>query len=69
MTTTELSNEKIIEMGKIFVRKCIQMLPDEEVFGHYSPEERMQGLSLDDVFKNYSPEQIKAYLKGLESKP
>ena len=59
MNTTELSNEKVIEMGRKFGRRYLQMLP---------PEERMRGLSPDDVFKNYSPEQIKAYLKGLESK-
>ena len=60
MTTTELSNEKVIEMGRKIGRKYLQTLPAEERMRDLSAEKRMQGLS---------PEQIKAYLKGLESKP
>ncbi|MEZ4524524.1 MAG: hypothetical protein R2941_01200 [Desulfobacterales bacterium] len=74
---TELTPEKISEMGRKWFDMVFSTLPAEEVMSRYRPEDRLKGLRpedrlkglrSEDLLKNLRPEEIEAYLKKIRKK-
>ena len=70
------TSEEALEIGRIWSDAFLgKILPAEEVFSYFTPQERLVGLKPEDVLPHFKPEermaglkpeQIRAYLRRIE---
>ncbi|MCL4871838.1 MAG: hypothetical protein KJ063_23005, partial [Anaerolineae bacterium] len=55
---SELTAEKVMDMGERIIQILLQKLPPEERLVGLRPEERLIGLRPEDVVRQYRPEDL-----------
>ncbi len=74
METTELTPEKVMEMGKMWADLILSGLSPDEVLSRYKPEEILSRYKPEEVLSRYKPEdrlkglseeEIEAYLRKI----
>ena len=73
------TSEEALEIGRIWSQAFLgKILPAEEVFSYFTPqerlvglkpEERLVGLKPEEVLHHFKPEEIRAYLRRIEKGP
>ncbi len=57
MTEDVLTPEKVMEMGMVWSKKVLALLPPEELLAVLKPEERLAGLKPEDRLAGLKPEE------------
>ena len=64
------TSEEALEIGRIWSEAFLgKILPAEEVFSYFTPQERLVGLKPEERMAGLKPEQIRAYLRRIEKGP